>query len=116
MQEANQLFGIYENARSDSNFAGASLNLLPGEYRNTVPNINTEVRTWLALNRPIWRAHSVLEGYTVAQNEFTVYETISPNVLCAAACLSSSFTPPASWKTVQPSADYRTCEGYVFLP
>mgnify|MGYP001162103666 CR=1 FL=1 len=117
MDEAMRLFGVFENARSGgTNFTGISLNLLPGEYMNTVGQTSTTIRTWLALNRPVWRAYSAIEEFTVAQNEFTIWETISPNVLCAAACLSSSFTPPASWKTVTPSSDYRTCEGHVFLP
>jgi len=78
----SKLYTMSYDERKDFSFRGYNIPIVP--YLDNTSNYSySDVKSVLWKNIPFWRRTANLEGYTVSQSEFTVWETISPNVLLA---------------------------------
>ncbi len=109
-------FCLYKSARTDMNFAELTKNILPGGLASSVPNARANVAVWLQAHWPLWRHVFEMEGWIVAQSEFTVSETVSGKAFMAGCLMGTGFTPDSAWKERTPSTDKYAVEGLVYLP
>jgi endoglucanase len=112
----NQVYLLNKSARSDSNYLGCTVSLMPGRLRSSVSPAAGPIAVHLQNNLPMWRSTVAIQDFGVSMNEFTVSETIGGNVLLIAPLLEDAWTPEASWNTRTPVTDPKELEGYVFLP
>ena len=98
------------------NFVEMTKNILPGGLASSVPNARANVAVWLQAHWPLWRHVFEMEGWIVAQSEFTVSETVSGKVFMAGCLMGTGFTPDSAWRERTPSTDIYAVEGLVYLP
>lgn len=113
---ANRVFCLIYEPRADHKFAGVYANLLPESLGGGTRMTQQECYKTIQSAIPVWRRFANLEGYAVAQNEFTVWETMAPACAAYAILLPDNWMPPPDWKSREPAADIRDIEGYIFLP
>jgi hypothetical protein len=106
------IYSVEDAARSDCNFSGVNVELLP--LRNRPPGLTRDA--YLTQYFPMWRKTNSLQDVDVAKSEWTVSETMSGKVLMAAFFLPTGWTPPADWKTKAPIANERDIPGFIYLP
>lgn len=113
---ATSIFTITIDARRDQQFTGVNVSLLPDAWTHgravTVP----ECFAILQRQLPVWRRFANLESRAVAQNEFTVWETIAPAAAAYGALLPKNWQPPEHWPHQQPKKSLAELHGYIFLP
>ncbi len=103
--------------RKDFHFTGRLVNLMPRTMGGDNPELTRpECYKLLQSNVPVWRRFANLEGNSVKNSEFTVWETIAPAAAAYAALLPDHWLPPPEWKTVEPRKRLDEIPGYIFLP
>lgn len=115
-EAVNNTYLLSKSARSDSNYTGCNINLMPGKLRSSVSTGAGPIAVYMRDNLPMWRSYVPLQDYAVSMNEFTVSETMGGNLLLLAPLLEDAWTPESDWKARTPVPDPKQLEGYVFLP
>lgn len=75
-----------------------------------------EMVTSLGKTLPIWRRFWNIEAYEVAQNEFTIWETIAPSIAFTGALLPDHWMPGDTLINRQPINNKNQLPGYWFQP
>jgi hypothetical protein len=109
------VFCLTEDAKSDVNFPGMRVPLLPAAT-NTGAELTTDgAKLYFVNNVPISRQYLELGGGTVGASEYTVWETISPLAFLAGVLMGTGFQPD-NWKARVPKRNRYELGGYMFLP
>lgn len=112
----NMIYMLNYDPRSDHNFKGCHLSLMPHQISGDREMSRDDTAAWLAANLPVWRRHANLEDYAVDENEFTVWETMAPAAAAYGALLKPGWKPPPDWKDLQPVRDPAQLPGHIYLP
>ena len=116
-EAVNYVYLLQKNARTDSNYLGCLVNMMPGRLRQEVSTTAGAIASYLEQHLPLWRSHIAIQDYAVSMNEFTIHETIAYNTLLLAALLpEAGWVPNSAWYTTSPVTDPKNLEGYIFLP
>ena len=110
------VFGLKYSARPDHYFNGVDLSLMPEALTKGKKLTYEQTRNIMDKMYPIWRRFANIEAYAVAQNEFTVWETIGPCAACLACLLPDNWMPPPEWKKEIPAKTLDELQGYLFQP
>ncbi|NLE54946.1 MAG: hypothetical protein GX617_08425 [Lentisphaerae bacterium] len=113
---AMSIFTIDIEPRRDQQFPGVKLTLLPDSWSQGRSLDRAECFAILQKQMPIWRRFANLESRAVAQNEYTVWETIAPAAAAYGALLPKNWRPPPAWARQQPKKSLDDIPGYIFLP
>ncbi len=113
---ASRIYRFALDARRDHRFPGININLLPRSLGGEGPIGQKECYQEIQRVIPVWRRFANLEGEAVAQNEYTVWETMAPAAAAYGALLPPGWMPPPEWKEQEPETDISKIPGYIFLP
>ncbi len=113
---SSAIFQLEWNPRGDMHYAGCSVTLLPDSVTRGKEMTGDECRKYIGRTIPIWRRFANMEGFSVAQNEFSVWETIGPSAAFMAFLLPNGWKPNPDWKKIEPKKDLYELPGYIFLP
>ncbi len=92
------------------------ISLLPQRLYLGNPNPNDQaIKKILTQTVPLYRRYTSLGGLEVAQNEFTVWETIAPAAAFTGCLMSNGWMPSYSLKTKKP-LDKGFLQGRLMLP
>ena len=108
--------GLYLEDRADHGFKAQNICLLPKRLTDGV-NLDFDKSTE-ALGRalPVYRRFCNIEGHAVAQNEFTVWETIGPCAAMTGCLMPDGWLPSETLKNRKPVSSIRDLEGYLPQP
>ena len=112
----NMIFGLHYPARQDHNFSGLDICLLPKSVSKGKNMDYNETMSTLNKFYPVWRRFANIEGYAVDQNEFTVWETVSPCAACLGCLIPDGWLPPPELKNRKPAEKPDEMHGYLFQP
>ena len=110
------VYGLFKDARGDCAFSGAASCHIPGRVRTTVTNTRGVVAGYLQSKVPVWRKTVNVQDQSVSNSEFTIWETVSRNVLMTAMMMSPGWTPSDALVNRAPIADEKEIEGFISLP
>lgn len=102
--------------RKDFDYPGVQVSLMPHALSDRQDLTPQQARPLLDPYIPLWRNFANLEGFDVAANEFTVWETISPAAAGFGVLIEPGMKPDPAWKKVQPQKDIKKIPGRLFLP
>lgn len=102
--------------RKDVDFYGLNINLMPKSVSGGKAMTYDQMGEAMDKFYPVWRRFANIEEYTVDQNEFTVWETISPCAAGIGCLLPDGWLPPPEWKNRKPAETLDAMEGYLFQP
>jgi endoglucanase len=113
---AKYSFGLNTAPREDHGWKGSDICLLPKSLTNNKSQKCKNIRGLIDKMYPLWRRFCNIEGLNVPQNEFTVWETISPNAACVGCLLPDNWMPGKNLLNRKPVENKNEMEGYIFLP
>ena len=104
-------YGLYFPKRKMNDFSGLKISLLPRSGLS-----ENECAREVSKVLPIWRRWCNVEAETVDASEYTVSETIGPNVAVTGYLLNGASLPDPAWSSRKPADDVRKLPGYDPLP
>jgi len=108
--------GLYKQARKDHGFESRSICLLPKSLTGG-KNLSLDETSKVARGVvPMWRTFTNMEAFSVAQNEYTVWETIAPAAGVTGCLMGPGWEPSASLKRRRPAKSIRDLHGYIAMP
>ncbi len=107
---------LYYEARKDHNFPGSAISLLPKSLGAAPGIAEKDAIQLLGMHWPVWRRFPNLQAYTVANSEYTVWETMSPAAAVTGALTAPGYRPGDAVKFREPVDDIRKLDGYAPLP
>lgn len=111
------LYGIDAKPRLDQFFMGYKQVLIPKSIYPFDYYDLKKLRYAVDQNLPVYRRFANIESFAVDQNEFTVWETLSPAAALFGTFLPSrAFVPQKKWLEQKPVQHLNALEGYITLP
>lgn len=110
------IYSLSYPARKDVDFNGLNVSLMPKAVSGGKDMSYDAIGDAMDKFYPVWRRFANIEEYAVDQNEFTVWETISPCAAGIGCLLPDNWLPPPEWKNRKPAEKLDDMEGYLFQP
>lgn len=108
--------GLYYKAQPSHKFAPESYSLIPKRLGGSKEQSKEDAKTILMKSWPIWRRYVVLESYSVAASEYTVWETMGISAGVTGSLMGRNYMPKEERKNIKLVDDLHDLEGYKFLP
>ena len=108
--------GLYQGARNDHGFAEQKICLLPKSLTDGKELTIKETSEIVGKVIPMWRTFTNIEAYEVAQNEYTVWETIAPASAVTGCLMGPGWMPSSTLKNREPAKSIKDLHGYIAMP
>jgi hypothetical protein len=109
------VYSMNWQARPGLGFNGSAISLLPESAVGNGQDVN-EMAKRLGNLVPVYRRFNNMEGISVAQNEYTVWETIGPNAAITGCLMGKGWMPSDILKNREPKQSLKELKGYVAQP